>query len=120
MTVASVDDVAVELGRLFDTAAETDQAQWWLDSAELVIAARLGSVANIDQDLLKLVEVLAVAAKVRRHGTAESSVTVSVDDGSVTRRYDNPLTSDDITDEWWDLLMGRQPTRGTSAVRWLA
>jgi hypothetical protein len=54
----------------------------------------------------------AAAAKVRRNGSPETSVTVSVDDGAVTRRYDNPASATDITDAWWDLL---NPGSGSGA-----
>lgn len=105
MAVATYADVAVTLGRPISTAAEQAQVEWWLDGVELFIVARLGPVDALDQTVVKYVEVEAVADKVRRSGRAESSVTVAVDDGSVTRRYDNAaVTASDITDEWWQLL----------------
>lgn len=104
MAVANYSDVAVAIGRPISTQTEKDQVDYWLNGVELYIKARFTDLALLDQDALKFVETEAVAAKVRRHGTAESSVTVSVDDGSVTRRYDNPISAGDITDEWWDLL----------------
>jgi hypothetical protein len=120
MTAAIVDDVATELGRPIDDADEFSQIDWWLTATELIIGARLGDVSLLNQNLLRLVEVYVVAAKVRQGGTMESSITVAVDDGSVTRRYENPVSSEDIRDEWWDLLMGRAPSRGTAKVAWLA
>ena len=103
MAVATVDDVAVSLGRPIATSAETEQVEWWLTGVELFIAARLGSLATLDQAALRYVEAEAVAAKVRRTGT-ESSVSVAVDDATVTRRWENPVGADDITAEWWRLL----------------
>lgn len=103
MPVATTTDVETALGRpLSDT--ETTQADWWLVGMELAIAHRLGDVAGLNQDAVKYVEAEAVAEKVRRGGTNESSITVAVDDGSVTRRFDAPSSAADITDEWWDLL----------------
>jgi hypothetical protein len=104
MSVATYEDVAVALGRPISDPAEQSQIEWWLTGVEMFITARLGDVAELDQDVVRYVEVEAVAAKVRRHGTLESSITVAVDDGSVTRRYENSITSGDISDEWWNLL----------------
>lgn len=105
MAVATTGDVAVAVGRPISEPDEQSQVEWWLDAVELIVKARLGDVSALDQDVLRYVEVEAVAAKVRRHGTAETSITVSVDDGSVTRRYENTAVgASDVTDEWWDLL----------------
>lgn len=104
MAVATVDDVAVALGRPISEAAQVAQVGWWLEGVELLIRARLGDPAELDQDVLKYVEVEAVVAKVQRAGTRESSITVAVDDGSVTRRYESGVSAGDITDEWWNLL----------------
>lgn len=105
MAVATYEDVEVALGRLISTEAEQAQVEWWLSGVELLIISKLGPVADLDQDVVKYVEVEAVAAKVRRGATGDaSSITVTVDDGGVTRRYENPVSADDITDEWWGLL----------------
>lgn len=116
MPVANYTDVEVALGRPISTDAEQDQVQHWLTGVELIIGARLGDVADLDQDRLFYVEVEAVAEKVRRSGRSESSITVAVDDGSVTRRYENPVSAGDITDEWWNLLEPNADTR-TSSIR---
>lgn len=104
MAVATYADVAVALGRPISTEAEQGQVEWWLNGVELFIAARLGPVDQLSETLVKYVEVEAVVAKIQRHGTRESSITVAVDDGSVTRRYENAVTASDISDEWWNLL----------------
>lgn len=116
MAVASWEEVAVALGRPSSdfTADQQAQIDWWLDAVELVIGQRLGDVTTLDQNVLKLVEVEVVADKVRREGTAESSITVSVDDASVTRRYEGVITDDEIADRWWDLLMGRRRPKAVS------
>lgn len=113
MAVADADDVAVALGRSLSSSAEEGQIEWWLTGLELILAAEMGDLTVLDQAALLYVEVEAIAEKVRRQGTQESSITVSVDDGSVTRRYDNPVTADDITDQWWKLL-GRASTKAKS------
>lgn len=103
-TAATYEDVGIALGRPITDTAEQQQINYWLTGIELTIKARYRDLSQLDQAALKYVETEAVAAKVRRHGTRESSITVSVDDGSVTRRYDTPATAEDITDEWWNLL----------------
>lgn len=114
MAVATFEDVGVALGRTITDTAEADQIDWWLSGVELIITARLGSIFNLDQGIVKYVEVEAVAAKVRRNGQSESSITVAVDDGNVTRRWDAPVSSDDITDEWWSLLAPKTETAAFS------
>jgi hypothetical protein len=104
MAVATYEDVEVALGRPISTQAEQDQVEWWLDGVELFIVARLGPVADLDETIVKYVEVEAVVAKINRSGRDESSITVAVDDGTVTRRYESAVTASDITDEWWNLL----------------
>lgn len=105
MAVATYEDVAVALGRPISTEAEQNQVEWWLSGVELFITAKLGDVADLDEAAVKYVEVEAVVAKIRRGALAgASSITVNVDDGGVTRRYENPVSADDITDEWWGLL----------------
>lgn len=104
MAVATYADVGVALGRTISDAAEQARIAWWLDGVELFIVNRLGPVAELDQAAVKYVEVEAVAVRVQRSGRDESSVTVSVDDGTVTRRYESSMTAGDITDEWWNLL----------------
>ena len=116
MAVATWQDVQVALGRPISTEAEQGQVGWWLDGVELFITARLGDVADLPETVVKYVEVEAVLAKVQRAGRNESSITVQVDDGSVTRRYENAVTASDITDEWWQLLDPDTNT-GTASIR---
>lgn len=106
MAVATWQEVAVALGRPSSDFNADQQAQitWWLNGVELFITSRLGAVAALTQTTVKQVEVEAVAEKVRRSGRSESSITVSVDDGSVTRRYENRVTAADITDDMWALF----------------
>jgi hypothetical protein len=111
VAVATYTDVGVALRRTISDSAEQAQIEHWLTGAEMAVRSRLGDPALLDQDVLKYVEAEAVAEKVRRAGREESSITVSVDDGSVTRRYD-PMGADDIADNLWSLL---SPARSGSA-----
>jgi hypothetical protein len=120
VALATYQDVAVALGRPISDTAEQNQVERWLTGIELVLAVRLGTLSALDQEALLYVEVEAAATKVRHHGSLESSITVSVDDGSVTRRYDSPVSDSDISEEWWNLLLGVPSLRGTARVGWLA
>lgn len=103
MAVATYSDVGVALRRTISDAAEQAQIEHWLTGAEMAVRSRLGDPALLDQDVLKYVEAEAVAEKVRRAGREESSITVSVDDGTVTRRYEG-MGADDISPDFWSLL----------------
>lgn len=104
MAVATYEDVAVALGRPTSSEDEQAQIEWWLSGIELIIGARLGDVTLLDQGLLKYVEVEAVVAKVRRSGTNESSITTTVDDATITKRYENSVSAGDVWDDLWRLL----------------
>lgn len=119
MSAATYADVAVPLGRDIATEAEQNQINWWLDGAERIIRSRLGDVSLLDQGDLVYVEAEVVAEKVRRNGREESSTTVVLDDGTVTRRYENQISAGDITDEWWDMLAGTGSRRSSSRMGWL-
>lgn len=116
MTVATWQDVAVALGRPTSAFNTEQQAQigHWLNGVELLIVGRLGAVEQLDVATVKYVEAEAVAEKVRRGGEGgASSVSVSVDDATVTRRWENtPVSSSDIWDELWSML---DPTAGDGA-----
>lgn len=103
MAVAQPADVETALGRPL-TSGEQTQAAWWLTGTELLIAKRLGLVAELDEGALIYVEAEVVAAKVRSAARdGKTSRSVSVDDATITDRYE-PVTSSDIADAWWDLL----------------
>lgn len=99
MTVATYEDVAVALGRPIADPSEQARVDWWLSSAELQIKSRLGDLSLLDQDILKFVEVEAVAAKAQNPDGAMSE---TVDDYT----YRLPAESRRVTiiDEWWNML----------------
>lgn len=97
MTV-QVSDIETALGRTL-TAAEVAQANQWIADARLIIEARLGDLAKLDQPRLDFVVREAVVARFRNPDGYQSE---SIDDytyrhGSETRRVT-------ILDEWWALL----------------
>lgn len=109
MAEATYVDVGVALGRAITDQDERNQIEWWLNGIELIITARLGPVADLDSAAVRYVEAEAVAERIRRNrGGGESSISVQVDDGMVTRRWDSPMTVGDISDDWWNLLSPRR------------
>ena len=107
MAVATYEDVAVALGRPITDPTEQAQVNWWLSSAELQIKSRLGDLTLLDQDVLKYVEVEAVAAKAQN---PDGAVSETVDDYT----YRLPAESRRVTilDEWWQML---DPDTGSGA-----
>lgn len=120
MTYATIEQVATELGRTVDSVSTSESAQWqqWLDQVERTIAARFRRLgmklsSQVDSDdpgaeAVADVEVAVVARKVRNpEGT--TSTTVSIDDGSVTKRREGAKIDDlgylRLTDYEWDLLL---------------
>lgn len=120
MTYGTIEQVAHELGRLPDSITPEESLQWnrWLERVERSIAARFARAGLVlaDQVALSLpdaatvadVEVAAVARKVR-NPEGLTSTTVSIDDGSITRRRDGvPNVGDDpltLTDAEWAILL---------------
>lgn len=100
-----VETIATALGREKpeDGSPEANQWQMWIEDAELLIKARLGDLAELDQDNLNYVIREAVVAQVRRPDDA-TSVEVAVDDGRVAKRYSSSRGRVFIRDEWWALL----------------
>lgn len=116
MTVTPV-EVAVALGRPAPDEDGTEAAQWqmWIDDALLLIDARLGDPAALNQARLDYVVREAVVAQVRRPDDA-TSVEIAVDDGREARRYTSSRGRVYIRDEWWDLLSPSAGPSGAFAV----
>lgn len=110
-------NVATTLGRPTPDALDYDQWALWIEDTRMLIEARLGDLGELVPARLDYVVREAVAAKVRRTGDTATSVTVSVDDGSVTKRYDaSPMSEADISEEWWALL-SPEPVTSVSSTR---
>jgi hypothetical protein len=95
--------IATALGR--DSHSITEDQQWamWIADAELLIEARLGDLAELDQAKLDYVIREAVVAHIR-HPDDATQVTMSIDDASQSRTYRSGRGRVSILDEWWDLL----------------
>lgn len=91
-------DIETALGRTL-TSEEQAQAAQWVDDALMLVEARLGDPADLNQTRLDFVVREAVVARFRNPEGFQSE---SIDDytyrhGSETRRVT-------ILDEWWSLL----------------
>ena len=120
MTYGTVEQVAVELGRAAASITDLEREQWqqWLDQVERTIEdrfRRMGmnlveqvALGDPEAETVADVEVAVVARKVRNpEGT--TSTTISVDDGSVTKRREGSKIDDlgylRLTDYEWDRLL---------------
>lgn len=96
MAVIDYTDVATAIGRPISDENEQAQVTQWIADVELLISARLGALADLDQDLLAYVEREAVIARMR-HRDEDSSDGASVDTGS-----ENYFLR--VLAPWWALL----------------
>lgn len=115
MAYATIADVSTRLGRPLSGTAETDQVAAWLDDVEALIAARftrlglvfatevaagapsVGTVVRIEAD--------AVIRRMANPLPGRTSTTRSVDDASVTDRWEATSAGGWLVDsDWNDLL----------------
>lgn len=108
MTVA-VSDIETALGRTL-TDAEIAQANQWLSDALMLIEARLGDVAELNEARLDFVVREAVIARFRNPEGYQSE---SIDDYSY--RHGAETRQVTILPEWWDLLTPLRESRVFSA-----
>ena len=95
--------IAVALGRATITAEEDAQWDLWIADALLLIEARLGDPAELDQAKLDYVVREAVIAHIR-HPDDATQVSFSIDDASTSRTYRSGKGRVTILEEWWSLL----------------
>jgi hypothetical protein len=106
--VAVIDytDVETSLGRTL-TGSEQAQVYQWIGDAELLIGARLGDIALLDQPTLAYVVREAVVSRTRNPDGMQSE---TIDD--YTYRLPAETRRVTILDEWWNLL---DPQTGSGA-----
>jgi hypothetical protein len=109
VTTAST-DIGVALCRTL-TAAETAQADQWIEDALLLIRVRLGDSATLDQDVLDYVVREAVAARFRNPEGYQSE---TIDD--YTYRLPAETRRITILPEWWEMLSPATET-GAYSIR---
>lgn len=97
MTVA-VSDIETALGRTL-TETESAQATQWIADALMLIEARLGDLAELNENRVDFVVREAVAARFRNPEGYQSE---SIDD--YTYRLPSETRRVTILPEWWDLL----------------
>lgn len=90
------------------TTPEQAQATLWIADARTIISGRAArehlTLDDLDPATLDLVVREVVAARVQRPGGQATQVSVSVDDGQVSRTWEKTSGHLDIGDEWWELL----------------
>ncbi len=109
-------EIAVALGRAIPGDPEYSQWELWISDARMLIEARLGDLALLDQAKLDYVVREAVVAQVRRPDDA-TTVAVHVDDASASRTYRSSAGRVTIRDEWWDLLSPSDSKAGAFSIR---
>lgn len=115
-TTVTPADIATALGRVAPPSPTSDQWAMWIDEAVFLIQKRVDSLEHtdpLDQATVDYVVRHAVTAQVRRPDDA-TQVSVTVDDGSMSRLYRSSTGRVTILDEWWDLL-GLSSTRSGRA-----
>lgn len=132
MTYALVADVATEVGRSPSsvTSVEEDQWQGWIDRVERQIEQRFRRAGLVLADQVALDDptsgdlmdvIVEVVARKVRNPNGDTSTTVTIDDGSVTRRREGVDDSQglDLTDGEWARLLpasGRRRPRAFSVM----
>lgn len=113
-------DIADGLGRALDQNAII-QATRWIADAYLLIETRFGpGITTAKPDLVDYVVRESVVRRFRRLPLdGYTSVTTTVDDGSITRRRDTPDDDSEgwLIDGWEDLLAPRSANAGAFSVR---
>ena len=99
--------IAIATGKATPTDGSVNDLQWkmWIADAEMLIEARrieLG-VDPLSNAKLDYVVREAVVAHIKKPDDA-TQVTVSVDDGSMSKSYQSSKGRVTIADEWWALL----------------
>jgi myo-inositol catabolism protein IolC len=94
----TITDIETALGRTL-TATEQAQATQWIADALMLIEARLGDPALLDQTALDYVVREAVVSRFRNPEGYQSE---SIDD--YTYRHPNETRRVTILPEWWELL----------------
>ena len=110
MSIITPQGVADAMGATL-TPETPKQYAFWIAGAERIIQLRLGDLDRLDQDDLAYVITEAVILRAGRPADGATSWSVSVDDGTTSRKWDAGHRGIVILDEWWDLLRPRLPSR---------
>lgn len=106
---ASVQDVAVQLGRPIEDEWETKQVEAWIRAADIVIRQRYPNLdrlvvdGRISQETVNLVEAMAVA-RYARNPEGKTSSSTRIDDYQETVGTTNAKPVISLLDEEWEML----------------
>lgn len=95
------EDVATNLGRPISDPPEQAQVTQWIIACETVIRARLGDLAELDQDVLSLVVIESVTLRVDNPKSFQSE---TIDDYTYRLQSSVAKASHWITDDMWRML----------------
>lgn len=112
MTIATVNMVAVRLGRPITQTHEVDQVQAWLSDVELQIRGRVADLDNraaagtTYREIVASVEA-AVVTRMAQNPEGVRSLMRTVDDGTIQKTIDSVRSSGllTLTDHEWSLLL---------------
>lgn len=120
MSIASVTDVQVRLGRPITDAAEIAQISAWLGDVEALIKVRIPDLAQrvldglLDSEVVKLVEAQVVVRKVKNPDGKQNE---RIDDYSYGLTADAARGDLFLTDDEWDLLTPSATPSGAFTIR---
>ena len=120
MSVATVTDVQVRLGRPITDSAEIAQVNAWLSDIEALIKVRIPDLAVrildgvLDEEVVKLVEAQAV---VRKAKNPDGKKNERVDDYSYGLNDDAARGDLFLTDDEWSLLLPASNPNGAFTIR---
>lgn len=120
MSVATVTDVQVRLGRPITDSAEIAQVNAWLSDIEALIKVRIPDLAVrildgvLDEEVVKLVEAQAV---VRKAKNPDGKKNERVDDYSYGLTDDAARGDLFLTDDEWSLLLPASNPNGAFTIR---
>jgi len=103
----TIDAIATDLGVVTPAAGSITADQWemWIGDAEMLIEERrirVGFEGPVDPAKVDYAVRKAVVAHIKKPDDA-TQVTVAVDDGSTSRRYESGKGMVSL-DDWWDYL----------------
>lgn len=120
MSVATVTDVQVRLGRPITDATEIAQVNAWLSDLEALIKVRIPDLSQrvldgvLDSEVVKLVEAQAVVRKVKNPDGKQNE---RVDDYSYGLTADAARGDLFLTDDEWALLLPSTNPSGAFTIR---
>lgn len=119
MAASIYDKIAVELGQAVPDSTSPEGKQWeqWVEDATMLITDRAEKL-NLEpptQAKIDYVVRQSVVAHIKKPDDA-TEVTVSVDDGSSSRRYQSSKGRVTIDDEWWGFLGLVVSTEGAFSI----